>query len=109
MNHVNLGNNISKPFLKERNVSKSLLDVNHSDVCKLAAQTPTLGGCQLYVMFLDDHSQYTWIFAMKKKSEVFTYFQKFKNQAKKKEKSKSLVFTVRRRRGILLQGIQFIP
>ena len=82
-----LGKQHRHPFPKERNVSKGLLDVIHSDVWG-PAQTPTLGGCRFYVTFIDDYSRYTWIFPMKKKSEVFTHFQKFKNQAEKETNRK---------------------
>ena len=74
-----LGKQHRHPFPKERNVSKGLLDVIHLDVWG-PAQTPTLGGCRYYVTFIDDHSCYAWIFLMKKKSEVFSYFQNLKNR-----------------------------
>ena len=70
------------PFPKERNVSKGLLDVVHSDVWG-PAQTATFGGCRYYVTFIDDFSRYTWIFPMRMKSEVFTHFQKFKSEVEK--------------------------
>mgnify|MGYP002776095308 FL=1 len=70
------------PFLKERNVSKGLLDVVHSDVWG-PAQTATFEGCRYYVTFIDDFSRYTWIFPMRMKSEVFTHFQKFKSEVEK--------------------------
>ena len=69
-------------FLKERNVSKGLLNVVHSDVWG-PAQTATFGGCRYYVTFIDDFSRYTWIFPMRMKSEVFTHFQKFKSEVEK--------------------------
>ena len=69
-------------FPKERNVSKGLLDVVHSDVWG-PAQTATFGGCRYYVTFIDDFSRYTWIFPMRMKREVFTNFQKFKSEVEK--------------------------
>jgi hypothetical protein len=38
----------------------------------------SLGGCEYYVTFIDDHSMKTWIFFLKTKSEVFKRFQEFK-------------------------------
>ena len=77
-----LGKQHRHAFPKERNVSKGLLDVIHSDVWG-PAQTPTLGGCRYYVTFIDDHSHYAWIFPMKKKSEVLSHFQRLKSQVEK--------------------------
>ena len=66
------------PFPKERNVSKGLLDVVHSDVWG-PAQTATFSGCGYYV----DFSRHTWIYPMRNKSEVFGHFQKFKSEVEK--------------------------
>ena len=70
-------------FPKERNVSKDLLDVVHSDVWG-PAQTATFGGCRYYVLFIDDFSRHTWIYLMRHKNEVFGHFQKIQNEVEKK-------------------------
>ena len=67
---------------KERNVSKGILGVIHSDVWG-PIQTTTFGGCRYYVTFIDDFSRHTWIYPMCQKSEVFSHFQKFKNEVEK--------------------------
>ena len=77
-----LGKQHRLPFPKESSVSKGLLDVIHSDVWG-PAQTLTIGGCRYYVTFIEDHSCYTRIFSMKKKSEVLSHFQKLKGQVEK--------------------------
>ena len=46
------------PFPKERNISKSLLDIIQSNVWD-PTQTTTLGGCQYYVTFINDFSKHT--------------------------------------------------
>ena len=51
------------PWPKERNVSKGLHNVVHSDVWG-PAQTATFGGCRYYVLFIDDYSRHTWIYPM---------------------------------------------
>ena len=43
----------------------------------------TIRGCRYYVTFIDEYSHYTWIFPMKKKSEVISHFRKFKTQVEK--------------------------
>jgi hypothetical protein len=49
-----------------------------------------LGGCEYYVIFIDDHSRKTWIYFLNTKSEAFKRFQEFKalveNQTGKKIK-----------------------
>ena len=54
------------PFPKERNVSKGILNVVHSNVWG-PAQTSTLSTCRYYVMFIDNFFRNTWIYAMKQK------------------------------------------
>ena len=70
------------PFPKERNVSKRLLDVVHSDIWG-PAQMATFGGCRYYVLFIDDFSRHTWIYPMRQKSEVVGHFQQFKPKPKR--------------------------
>ena len=51
---------------------------------------PSLGKYVYYVSFIDDFSRNTWIYFLKKKSEVFDRFKEFKalveNQTEKKIK-----------------------
>ena len=70
------------PFPKERNVSKGLLDVIHSDVWE-PTQTTTFDGYRYYVIFIDDFSRHTWIYPMWQKSKVLGHFRKFKSGFKK--------------------------
>ena len=50
----------------------------------------SLGGYSYYLIFTDDYSRKTWIYFLKKKDEVFTWFCHFKalieNQTEKKIK-----------------------
>ena len=50
----------------------------------------SLGGYLYYLAFTDDYSRKTWIYFLKKKDEVFTWFRHFKalieNQTEKKIK-----------------------
>ena len=53
------------------------LEIVHSDVCgKL--NTPSLGGAEYFLTFIDDYTHYTWVYTLKHKSEVFDKFQKWK-------------------------------
>ena len=53
-------------------------------------KVPSLGKSVYYVSFIDDFSRNTWIYFLKKKSEVFDRFKEFKalveNQTEKKIK-----------------------
>ena len=61
----------------------------HSDVFG-PVKVPSLGKSVYYVSFIDDLSRNTWIYFLKKKSEVFDRFKEFKalveNQIEKKIK-----------------------
>ena len=61
----------------------------HSDVFG-PVKVPSQGNSMYYVSFIDDFSRNTWIYFLKKKSEVFDRFKEFKalveNQIEKKIK-----------------------
>jgi hypothetical protein len=38
----------------------------------------------LFLDFIDDCTKYTWVYFMRKKSDVFEYFKEFKNMVEKK-------------------------
>jgi hypothetical protein len=66
-----------------------ILYLVHFDVCGPMSSV-SLGGCEYYVTFIDDHSRKTKIYFLKTKSEVFKRFQEFKalveNQTRRKIK-----------------------
>jgi hypothetical protein len=57
---------------------KGILELVHSDVFGLVSM-PSLGGSLYYVSFIDDFSRKTWIYFLRKKSEVFEKFKEFKS------------------------------
>jgi hypothetical protein len=63
-----------------------VLDLIQVDVCGTMSSI-SLGGCEYYVNFIDDHSRNTWIDFLNTKSGVFKRFQEFKalveNQTRK--------------------------
>ena len=71
------GKQAKNAFPHDKNVSKNVLELVHSDVRGLA-KTASMGGCRFYVTFIDDHTRKVWVYFMKEKSEVFTHFQDFK-------------------------------
>jgi hypothetical protein len=66
-----------------------ILELVHSDVFG-PVTVPSLSGSLYYVSFIDDFSRKTWIYFLRKKSEVFEKFKEFKalveNQTDKKIK-----------------------
>jgi len=80
---------------------KQILELVHSDFFG-PLMVPSLGKSMYYVSFIDDFSRNTWIYFLKKKSEVFDKFKEFKalveNQTEKKirvlRKNNSGVFCV---------------
>jgi hypothetical protein len=51
-------------FNKSTSISNSSFDLVHSDIWG-PAPTPSMGGSQYFVLFIDDYSRFTWIFMMK--------------------------------------------
>jgi hypothetical protein len=74
-----LGKNVKGPFLSSEIRSKEILDLIHSDVCG-PMTVSSLNGYLYYVLFIDDQSQKTWIYFLKKKDGFLAKFQEFKAQ-----------------------------
>ena len=56
-----------------RRKTKAPLELVHSDVCgKVNAKS--LGGAEYFLTFIDDFTLYTWVYVLKKKSDVFKSF-----------------------------------
>ncbi|GAU50018.1 hypothetical protein TSUD_331710 [Trifolium subterraneum] len=67
--------------------TKSVLEVIYSDVCG-PMQVDSNGGNRYFVSFVDDHSRKLWTYLIKRKSEVFDVFKKFKAMAEKQSDHK---------------------
>ena len=72
------GKNVNNPFPKSDTKTKGTLELIHSTVCGPIPST-YLSGYEYYVTFIDDYSRKTWIYFLKKKSEVFRKFKEFKS------------------------------
>jgi hypothetical protein len=74
-----LGKNVKGSFLSSDNRSKGILDLIHTNFCgpmTVASWKKYL----YYVLFIDDHSQKTWIYLLKTKYGVLARFKEFKSQ-----------------------------
>jgi hypothetical protein len=72
-----LGKYTKTIFPNNDNKSAGVLDLIHINVGGPMSQV-SLGVCEYYVTFIDDHCRKTWIYFLKTKSEVFKRFQEFK-------------------------------
>ena len=79
---------MSFPYGAKR--ANKILELMHNDVFGHVS-VPSLGKSVYYVSFIDDFSRNTWIYLLRKKSEVFDRFKEFKalveNQTEKKIKA----------------------
>ncbi|KAJ9541461.1 hypothetical protein OSB04_027967 [Centaurea solstitialis] len=64
-----LGKHHALPFELNDYTSDCAFDLIHSDVWGPAPH-PSMGGCRYFVIFIDDHTHFTWIYLMKHRSEL---------------------------------------
>ena len=43
----------------------------------------SIGGAKYFLIFVDDRSRYTWVYFIRRKSDVFEYFKEFKTVVEK--------------------------
>ncbi|KAM1493880.1 hypothetical protein ACFX10_025604 [Malus domestica] len=76
-------------FKSVLNKSSELLDLIHSDLCDFKS-TPTRGGKNYYISFIDDCSKYCYVYLVHSKDEALNMFKTYKaeveNQLNKKIK-----------------------
>ena len=80
-----LRKNYKLPFSLRNKTSSKPLDKIHCDLWwgggggggGWAAPSNSTQGYRYYVIFVDDHTRYTWLYPLKRKSYFFEYFLKF--------------------------------
>ena len=71
------------PFPKAgRERAKEPLGLVHSDVCGKIS-SPSLGGAEYFITFIDDKTHYVWVYVIKHKHEVFQKFTEWKSSVEK--------------------------
>ncbi|WVZ94115.1 hypothetical protein U9M48_040051 [Paspalum notatum var. saurae] len=76
------------PYPKSTSMSKFSLELVYSDVWGPAPMS--VGRHTYYVSFIDDYSKFTWIYLLKRKSDVFQAFHNFRNHVERKFNRKIL-------------------
>jgi hypothetical protein len=61
---------------------RDVLDLVHTDVCG-PMQTRSLGGAFYFLLFIDNCTRYTWVYFLRRKSDVFECFKEFRNMVEK--------------------------
>lgn len=81
-NHCQLRKSLKFPFNLSSTRALKPLDTIHSDIWGPA---PLLSkhGFKNYVVFVDDHTWYTWVYPLKQKNEALSVFIQFKKQVEK--------------------------
>ena len=69
------------PYPKSSSVSSSPLELVFSDVWGPASES--FGRYKYYVSFIDDYSKFTWVYLLKKKSDVFQKFHDFQSHVER--------------------------
>ena len=75
-------------FCESSKHSKQPLELIHSDMCGKIG-TASLSGAEY---FLDDYTHYTWVYVLKRKSQVFECFREWKALVEKRTSQKVKVF-----------------
>ena len=84
------------PFTGKGERTSGLLELIHSDVCG-PMTTHVRGGFLYFITFIDDYSQFGYVYLMKYKSEAFEKFKEFRHEVEKQlDKS---IKTIRSDRG----------
>ncbi|KAL0349430.1 UNVERIFIED_CONTAM: Retrovirus-related Pol polyprotein from transposon TNT 1-94 [Sesamum angustifolium] len=70
-----------KPFLRQSMRASGLLDLIDTDVCG-PVNTQTRKGFSYFIMFIDDHLRYAYVYMVRYKSEGFVRFNGFRFEVK---------------------------
>ena len=69
------------PFFKKKTVQRSSFPLQkiHTDICGPLPST-TLSGSQYFVTFTDDFSRFTYVYCLRKRSELYEVYERFRKE-----------------------------
>ena len=71
------GKQSTTPFKTSNTTTSEPLELVHSDLCgKMGAKS--IGGAEYFLMFLDHHTHYCWVYPLKRKDQTFSVFRDWK-------------------------------
>lgn len=79
------------PFGHSSTQSSEPLDVIHADVCGPMERT-SIGGSRYFLIFVDGFTRMAFVYFLKAKSEVLTYFKEFKSMVENQQARKIKIF-----------------
>ena len=71
-----LGKQPALPFSTSESISTDIFNLIHSDVWG-PSSISSIGGSRYFIIFVDDYSRYSWIFNMKRRSELLQVYSNF--------------------------------
>ena len=66
------------PFVLSKSKAMKPFDLVHFDFWGPSLVQIVIGA-SYFLLFIDDYSRFTWLYLLKDKAEVFSYFLKFKS------------------------------
>lgn len=76
------GKQTRTPFKRSHTRAKEVLELVHSDLCG-PMENESIGGARYFLVFVDDHSRKIFVYFLKQKSEVLSYFIEFRSMVEK--------------------------
>ena len=86
-----LGKTCKLPFSSSNFQSEKPLERIHSDVWGLAPVT-YVQGFRYYIIFIDNFSRFSWLYPLKRKSDVFSVFKSFQSMVENQFERKIQIF-----------------
>jgi len=67
------------PFDSNNHMGSEIFDLVHFDIWRLTSIS-SLSDYNYYICFVDDYSQYTWVYLMRNRSELLQIYTEFTNK-----------------------------
>lgn len=102
------GKQTKLPFKTSTTVTSEPLELVHSDLCGKMGEK-SLGGAEYFLMFLDHHTHYCWVYPLERKDQVFSHFKDWKAEVERQSDQQFEDAQNRQWRGIYLKRVSELP